>query len=189
MKLWQLAIDSAQRNTRYHHNVNMTSAWYSQQSIDVLSMLKWCHLFILILWRHHGIMFFIEQLYINDPYNKMLARLPSQRFNRALSRWRLVVSVSQLQRQNGLTVSQNLWQNLCSFRWLKLSLRLFESLIPVGLCTSKIEFSSVLKYVKSDFLILETGGRFLSLASNLFHSLMRKWNKCYWSFLFCYRIE
>ena len=86
-------------------------------------------------------------------------------------------SVSVSQRHNGLIMSPELWQNLCSFRWLKFGLSLFKSLIPMGLYTSKIQFSSVLKQIKSNFLNLKADGRFLNLASNFPHSLIQKGKK------------
>ena len=157
----------------------------------------------------YSIFLFVEKIYLDDPCNRMLTRSSSQWFNIVMSRlwrlsrrfvlclenkeqykrWWLVVLISVLQRHDGLTVPRNLWQNLCSFRWLKLSVGLFKSLIPVGPCTSKIEFSSILKLIKSDFLNLETDGRFLILAFNLFHSLIQKWRKVLLKFLFCCRIE
>ena len=56
-----------------------------------------------------------------------------------------MVSVSALPRQSELTVSRKLWRKLCSFSPLKLSISQFKSLIPMRLCTSKTEFSSVFK--------------------------------------------
>ena len=44
---------------------------------------------------------------------------------------------------------------------------------PMGLCTLKSEFSSVLQETKSTFLKVERDGRFLIFVSNLFHSLMQ----------------
>ena len=111
------------------------------------------------------VLLFVKKLYSDDPYNKIFTILSSQWFNKVsprlmrLSRsfvlcseikeqskryWQ-VVSVSASQRQNQSTVSRKLYRNLCSFRWLKLSLSLLESLIPMRLSTSKTEFSSVLK--------------------------------------------
>ena len=70
-----------------------------------------------------------------------------------------------------------------SFRWLKLSLSLFKRLIPMGLCTSKTEFSTVLKYIKSNFLNLETDSRFLILISSLFQFLIQKGEKVLMKFI------
>ena len=60
----------------------------------------------------------------------------------------------------------------------KTSLSMFMSAIPKRLYTSKIGFSAVLKYIKADFLNLETDGRFLILACNLIHCLIQKGKKC-----------
>ena len=78
------------------------------------------------------IFLFVQKLYLDDPYNKMCTVSSSQWFNKVISimlrlsrnclfysenkvkrkRWWLVVSISALQRQNGLTVSRKLWKKI-----------------------------------------------------------------------------
>ena len=54
---------------------------------------------------------------------------------------------------------------------------LSKSLIPMGLCILKIEFSTVKKLINCNFMNLEMDGRFLILPSSLFHSLIHKEKK------------
>ena len=68
-------------------------------------------------------------------------------------RWLFAVSVSVLQQQNGLNLSQKLRQNVCLLSWMKCILNLFKCLTPTGLCATKSEFLSVqffLFYYKTD---------------------------------------
>lgn len=85
----------------------------------------------------------------------------------------LVVSVSVLQRHNGLKVSRKLWRHLRSYRWRKLSLNLFKSLALKGFK----------RFVES--------GNGLDLIFDPTCSILWCWKErqCYWIFLIYYIIE
>ena len=91
-------------------------------------------------------------------------------------RW-VVDSISWPQLHKGFNVCWKLSLNLCSLKWLKPSLSLVISLIPLGLRISKTEFGEgrmklSIFSLKTDILL-----EFLRLGSKLFHSMIAEGKK------------
>ena len=89
--------------------------------------------------------------------------------------WRkkwVVDSISWPQLHKGFNVSWKLCLNLCSLRWLKPSLSLVISLIPLGLRISKTEFGEGRMKLSIFSLKTEILLEFLRLGSKLFHSII-----------------
>ena len=89
--------------------------------------------------------------------------------------WRkkwVVDSISWSQLHKGFNVSWKLCLNLCSLKWLKPSLSLVISLIPLGLRISKTEFGEGRMKLSIFSLKTEILLEFLRLGSKLFHSII-----------------
>ena len=89
--------------------------------------------------------------------------------------WRkkwVVDSISWLQLHKGFIVSWKLCFNLCSLKWLRPSLSLVISLIPLGLWQSKKEFGEGRMKLSIFSLKTEILLEFLRLGSKLFHSII-----------------
>ena len=117
-------------------------------------LIKYCHDY----WGFQGVLFFVQK-------KRATQEIVTGSFSFDITTAEWINSISEIMTK--------------LFRLLKLSISLFKSLIPIGLYTSKIEFASVLKQVKRNFLNLETDGRFLILATNLFYSLILKGKKLF----------
>ena len=81
-------------------------------------------------------------------------------------------SISWPQLHKGFIVSWKLCLNLCSLRWLRPSLSLVISLIPLGLRISKTEFGEGRMKLSIFSLKTEILLEFLRLGSKLFHSII-----------------
>ena len=81
-------------------------------------------------------------------------------------------SISWPQLHKGFNVSWKLCLNLCSLKWLRPSLSLVISLIPLGLRISKTEFGEGRMKLSIFSLKTEILLKFLRLGSKLFHSII-----------------
>ena len=81
-------------------------------------------------------------------------------------------TISWQQLHKGFIVSWKLCLNLCSLKWLRPSLSLVISLIPLGLWQSKEEFGGGRMKLSIFFLKTEILLEFLRLGSKLFHSVI-----------------
>ena len=79
-------------------------------------------------------------------------------------------SISPLQQQNRLRVSQKLCLNLCSRRWLKTSRNRVSNFTPLELWQLKILFQTGLRKVKIFVLKVEVLSELGIFLSNLLHS-------------------
>ena len=93
-------------------------------------------------------------------------------------------SISWPQLHKGFNVSWKLCLNLCSLRWLKPSLSLVISLIPLGLRISKTEFGEGRMKLSIFSLKTEILLEFLRLRSKLFHSRIADGKKEFWKKLY-----
>ena len=89
-------------------------------------------------------------------------------------------SISWPQLHKGFIVSWKLCLNLCSLKWLRPSLSLVISLIPLGLWISKKEFGEGRMKVSIFSLKTEILLEFLRLGSKLFHSIIADGKKNFW---------
>ena len=89
-------------------------------------------------------------------------------------------SISWPQLHKGFIVSWKLCLNLCSLKWLRPSLSLVISLIPLGLWISKKEFGEGRMKVSIFSLKTEILLEFLRFGSKLFHSIIADGKKNFW---------
>ena len=94
-----------------------------------------------------------------------------------------LVSGSEPQLHIGFKISPKLCLNLCSFRWLKFSLKRVSNLMPL--------FSEILAKLNNAFLNDVGGGNNFMPSLKLIHSCEQRWKNwiikvnCSWRSLFC----
>ena len=86
---------------------------------------------------------------------------------------------SKLQRHKGFKVSAKLWWYLCSFRWLKSSLKRVRYWIPTGFKIPKTLLTGFLIIFKSEERKSVNDSDEEILLSSLFHSLIKMNSKKY----------
>ena len=104
-----------------------------------------------------------------------------------LGQWRRKwadVSISLPQLQIGLSESWKLCLNLCSRRWLKPNLNLFNNLTPLGLWQLKKVLSEGHEKFKSVFLKIFKLSEFRIFRSSLFHSITAEGKGEFWKKLY-----
>ena len=106
-------------------------------------------------------------------------RLSSMKKGQWRKKW-MEHSISWPQLHKGFIASWKLCLNSSSLKWLRPSLSLVISLIPLGLWMSKKEFGESYMKVSIFSLKIEILLEFLRLGYKLFHSIIADWKKNFW---------